>query len=147
MLQISCLACDHKVPVDGPLESVLRQKLNLGFEAPETEFSAALEREKHRFRCSACRDRGATVEGCVDRDCVLCGVPIPWQRLEAVPDTRFCVPCLEAAEASAGRDAEENLGKCPRCGSPLKTYQRKKPGTTSYFVGCSGYPSCRYKPR
>lgn len=35
--------------------------------------------------------------------CNLCKRPIPAERLEAMPETRLCVPCIEKASAARGR--------------------------------------------
>jgi len=35
---------------------------------------------------------------------------------------------------------EENIRKCPKCGEPLKV----RKGIFGEFLGCSGYPACRY---
>ena len=44
--------------------------------------------------------------------------------------------------ASISRTAHEELGACPQCGKPLtKRFSRK---TRRYFVGCSGYPECKF---
>lgn len=147
MLFVSCRACDRKVPIEGPVETALRERFSLDSGAPETEVAENLRRGKRRLVCTACGDRRAEVEVLAERDCERCGAPIPWQRLEAIPDAAYCVPCQESAEVATEPAAKEDLGNCPRCGAPLETYQRKKPGATSYFVGCSAYPTCRYKPR
>jgi hypothetical protein len=54
------------------------------------------------------------------RPCVRCGVEIPAERLEALPETRLCVACSQAV----GSDfhvvmVRENLGKA---GSLKKNY-------------------------
>ncbi len=143
MLLISCRACDHEVPVDGSLETILCQKLGLA-DASESNLAQALRLAAQRLRCDECRSRSPEIV--LTRDCALCGASIPRQRLDAMPDVTQCIDCQERTEANVGRDVEEELGRCPKCGSPLKTYQ-KRAGTTSYFVGCSAYPKCNYKPR
>ncbi len=140
MLVISCRACDHEVEVDGPLEAALRQKLSLA-DALEPDLAQALRLVADRLRCDECHNRSPEIV--LVRDCALCGTPIPRQRLAAMPDATQCIDCEERAETSADQDDKEGLGTCPRCGSPLKTYQRRT-GTTRYFVGCSAYPQCRY---
>ncbi len=144
MLLISCLECDHEVSVEGALETALRQKLSLAPDAPEPDFVQALRREKHRLTCGECRRRGAEIVA--ERYCAVCRAAIPRQRLAAMPNATQCVDCQDVAESSADQARNEDLGSCPKCGSPLKTYQ-KRAGATSYFVGCSSYPECRYKPR
>ena len=47
---------------------------------------------------------------------------------------------LLGEEMKSSSRAAENVRKCPRCGSILK----KRNGRYGAFMGCSGYPSCRY---
>ena len=76
--------------------------------------------------------------------CSGCGTEIPPERRAASPGTRYCVGCQDKLE-KGGPDAF--LGECPRCGEPLAHKQRKRFGTTKYFIGCSAYPACRYIQR
>jgi DNA topoisomerase-1 len=50
----------------------------------------------------------------------------------------------KGSAAASGADADgaapEELGACPECGKPLA----RKRGRRGAFVGCSGYPGCRY---
>src|SRR5207253_784598 len=47
----------------------------------------------------------------------------------------------EAAGGEGGsEESAELLGDCPQCGKPL----RRRSGRRGPFIGCSGYPSCRY---
>ena len=49
---------------------------------------------------------------------------------------------LDELAAASPEDVREALRSCPLCGKPLVERQRKSDG--SAFIGCSGYPSCRY---
>ena len=57
---------------------------------------------------------------------------------------------LDILAAASGADAREEhveqvraaLKTCPACGKPLVERTRKSDGGT--FIGCSGYPTCRY---
>jgi hypothetical protein len=39
-------------------------------------------------------------------------------------------------------DPQEEVGNCPKCGKPLK----EKLGRFGRFVGCTGWPRCKYRP-
>ena len=40
------------------------------------------------------------------------------------------------------KDPPESVGRdCPECGKPLI---KRKSRFGNYFIGCSGYPKCRY---
>ena len=88
--------------------------------------------------------------------CVSCGRPMVWN------DGKFGIwfqcECGHKADAS-GRPrrlrgqrsaqpaiqpstATTALGNCPQCGKPL----REKTGRYGRFIGCSGWPRCKYKP-
>jgi DNA topoisomerase-1 len=45
-------------------------------------------------------------------------------------------------QAVKGKETDE---KCPQCGKPLVTRYSKKSGSS--FLGCSGYPDCKYTQR
>lgn len=49
---------------------------------------------------------------------------------------------LDELAAASPEEVREALRSCPLCGKPLVERQRKSDG--SAFIGCSGYPSCRY---
>jgi len=89
--------------------------------------------------------------------CVACGKPMVWN------DGKFGIwfqcECGQKADASGrpkrARGGQRSapapsqpstpttaLGNCPQCGKPL----REKTGRYGRFVGCSGWPRCKYKP-
>jgi RNA polymerase-binding transcription factor DksA len=74
--------------------------------------------------------------------CIKCGLPIPVERLEAVPATKKCVKCQEKAES--GEEQRPQASKCKRCGSVMVWRMTKNLRPTKYFLGCSNYPKCTY---
>lgn len=76
--------------------------------------------------------------------CVSCGKIIPLERIKAIPNALRCIDCQNELERGRLKPGD-NLGLCPRCGSPLVWRQGALPSKTNkYFVGCSGFPKCRY---
>lgn len=75
--------------------------------------------------------------------CQGCGHAIPPRRLEAIPDARFCVQCQEKEEEPAQDDGD--LGLCPRCLAPLVWRESRTYRAGQLFLGCSGFPACRFK--
>ncbi|MDA8675062.1 DNA helicase RecQ [Alphaproteobacteria bacterium] len=81
--------------------------------------------------------------------CASCGDIIPEGRLEAMPNTRFCVHCKEDDENTSDIGVvfppvpQDLVGDCPRCGEGIAVvYQNHT--DKSFFVGCSSFPSCRW---
>jgi DNA topoisomerase I len=82
--------------------------------------------------------------------CPQCGRPMvtktgrrgPFEGCSGYPECRYIKH--ERPAGAPGAEAEgagaEELGSCPECGKPL---QRKR-GRRGPFVGCSGFPGCRY---
>jgi DNA topoisomerase-1 len=62
------------------------------------------------------------------------------------PFSKDLAEAMENMEAAKGVPTGEN---CPECGKPLVTkFSHKIKGKSAQFVGCSGYPECKYiKPR
>ena len=82
------------------------------------------------------------------RMCPECGSPLvvrqsrrgPFVGCSSYPTCRFIEKNV-ASGASAGGPAPEVLDRaCPRCGKPLVLRQSRR----GPFVGCSGYPDCRF---
>jgi hypothetical protein len=78
--------------------------------------------------------------------CRACGFPIPLPRLGALPGTNVCGAC--AAEGAKPRPAPAypqppaDRVKCPRCGKP--TVVRQNSEDQGFFLGCTGFPTCRW---
>lgn len=72
--------------------------------------------------------------------CESCRKPIPPERLEALPDTRRCVQCQQAAETGTMKEEPEY---CPKCGAPMILRVSRSGGTTRYKLFCTGSPPCR----
>jgi ssDNA-binding Zn-finger/Zn-ribbon topoisomerase 1 len=91
----------------------------------------------------------------VGRDCPDCGKPLvlrqsrrgPFVGCSGYPKCRHVERSAEGVStgqpaAPDGAAAAEDLGQCPDCGKPLV----RRRGKYGSFVGCSGYPECRYRP-
>jgi len=82
--------------------------------------------------------------------CISCGLPIPSERLQAVPGTKHCVDCQKEKELNKGHQVQSKKMFCPRCKrkgikSLLVWRTARDPSVrSSYFLGCSRYPKCRY---
>lgn len=50
---------------------------------------------------------------------------------------------LEAVLEDVG-EVHEDYGVCPKCGKPLVRRYMRRGGQNSVFLGCSGYPACRF---
>ena len=105
--------------------------------------------------CDYIKDKKQSSAEPTGESCPRCGKPLvqrlgkrgPFIGCSGYPKCRFLRDLgasLETA-SSAGHGSEaggepENLGPCPECGRPL-AHRRSRRGT---FVGCTGYPECRY---
>jgi hypothetical protein len=70
------------------------------------------------------------------RSCKQCGSPIPPERIEVFPDTKFCAACQKKLDSGgAGKDDEY----CPYCGDAMQLRAMSSPGA-AYRMYC---PSCR----
>jgi single-stranded DNA-binding protein len=81
-------------------------------------------------------------EGNEVKKCRICGIPIPAERLEAIPDTERCILCQQSFEK--GEEIKEEPIYCERCGAEMIWRIRKSVSPTKYFLGCSNYPKCTY---
>ncbi|MGO8686183.1 MAG: type I DNA topoisomerase [Candidatus Dormibacteria bacterium] len=105
--------------------------------------------------CDYIKDKKQSSAVPIGESCPRCGKPLvqrqgrrgPFVGCSGYPKCRFLRDLAgtagEAPAAGAGPavDGEhEELGPCPECGRPL-AHRRSRRGS---FVGCSGYPDCRY---
>jgi ssDNA-binding Zn-finger/Zn-ribbon topoisomerase 1 len=118
--------------------------------------ASAIGGARSRLVCSSCRRREpfvvvrrkeppktpAVARPEQARRCMRCGCEIPRARLEALPEATECVDCAEDRERT--RSVGEVLGRCPLCGEQLVRRYRRPGGPGRSFVGCSGFPNCRY---
>jgi DNA topoisomerase-1 len=99
--------------------------------------------------CDYIKDRKAAAEP-TGEACPECGKPLvlrqgrrgPFVGCSGYPNCRHIKGDAPAAGAdgTAAEAAAEALGACPDCGKPLARRQGRK----GSFVGCTGYPSCKY---
>jgi DNA topoisomerase I len=98
--------------------------------------------------CDYIKDRKAAAEP-TGEECPLCAKPLvlrqgrrgPFVGCSGYPTCRFIKGDAPVAgtEGDAGPPTEA-LGACPDCGKPLA----RRSGRRGSFVGCTGYPSCKY---
>lgn len=81
--------------------------------------------------------------------CESCGEEIPAGRLQAVPNTRYCVNCKDEDESGLERGTvfppvPQGMRKnCPRCDQGIVVvYQNKT--DLNFFLGCSRFPNCHW---
>ena len=132
-----------------------------GEECPECEVGRLVVREGRygefvgcsRFpECTYVKDRrGASAEP-TGESCPQCGRPLvtrqsrrgPFVGCSGYPECRYIKNARAEANGEAAEGgievAAEQLGVCPECGKPLL----RRSGRRGSFVGCSGFPGCRY---
>ncbi len=85
----------------------------------------------------------------IDRKCPNCGKTLvqktgrrgPFLACPGYPECKHAEPLPKGAEVTAKRPPAEKVGRqCPDCGKDLVLRQ----GPRGSFVGCTGYPKCRY---
>jgi DNA topoisomerase-1 len=103
--------------------------------------------------CSYIKDKRTSQATPIGESCPRCGKPLvqrqgrrgPFVGCSGYPKCRYlrdtAAPADGAATDQVRAAAEgESLGPCPECGRPLAQKRSRRGG----FVGCSGYPECRY---
>jgi len=132
-----------------------------GEECPECEVGRLVVREGRfgefigcsRFpECTYVKDRRGTAAEPTGDLCPQCGRPLvtrqsrrgPFVGCSGYPECRYIKNASAAASEAAsegGAGAQpEDLGACPECGQPLV----RRSGRRGSFVGCSGFPTCKY---
>jgi DNA topoisomerase-1 len=99
--------------------------------------------------CTYIKDRRNAEAQLTGEDCPRCGKPLvqrtgrrgPFVGCSGYPDCTFIKDKAGQTEDGGESSAEaENLGSCPQCGKPL----HKRMGRRGAFIGCTGYPDCKY---
>jgi DNA topoisomerase-1 len=104
--------------------------------------------------CSYIKDKKTSSAVPIGEDCPQCGKPLvqregrrgPFVGCSGYPKCRYlrdnAAPVSPAPGDGNGgaAAATEQLGDCPDCGRPLA----RKNSRRGSFVGCTGYPSCKY---
>lgn len=143
---IQCSTCGHQSKINAiDLEDRIDDELTFD------TVGGILE----RFICRPCRGRSVKVYDdsarlLIDSAnlilCQSCGDPILLPRIGAVPGTTMCSGCAIESSAlpkpSPHPQPPADKTKCPRCGLP--TIVRQNPETSDYFLGCTGFPKCRW---
>jgi len=99
-----------------------------------------------QFDCPKCGHHGLSASNAVEAgdwpggpECVKCGRPIGQERAEAMPGTRTCAACQQAAERGVQRQDQDY---CPRCGARLEVRVVGQGNRTRYVLACSANPPC-----
>lgn len=80
--------------------------------------------------------------------CEICGLFIPFPRIEIFPGTKKCIDCKDEIETKIDYDPikfpevpKEIKGDCKRCreGTVVTRYNSKK---ETFFLSCSRFPKC-----
>ena len=128
-----------------------------GEECPECEIGRLVVREGKfgefvgcsRFpECKYIKDRKTTEALATGEMCPRCGKPLvtrqgrrgPFVGCSGYPSCTYIKDDRTPADGEADGAAAEELGVCPQCGKPL----RRRSGRRGTFVGCTGYPDCKY---
>ena len=142
--RLRCKRCRYERVCDRDLLNDLGKREGRYLAGP-----TALKKLAPRLKCSRCGKKGqvefvGAIKARPHRDpdkpssikCVLCG-----RRTRDFRNDK-CSVCAIQGEPGGNRGG----GSCPRCGGMLETRDRRA-GRTSYFIGCSNYPRCRYTVR
>jgi len=136
-VQLVCVDCHHQVDIDTENTPKIIDEYDTSDYISVEEF---LRGNVGRLKCSKCGS--SRIE--ISRLCENCQQPIPDERLEYLPEARYCVKCQESKETTEPMVKDTDFGTCPRCGKKLKQRLNRKTSPVSYFIGCSGYPKCHY---
>ena len=128
-----------------------------GEECPECEIGRLVVREGKfgefvgcsRFpECTYIKDRKKSEAVATGDPCPVCGKPLvtrqgrrgPFVGCSGYPSCTYIKGDSPTAAGEAEGAEPEVLGACPTCGKPL----RRRSGRRGSFVGCTGYPDCKY---
>ena len=128
-----------------------------GEECPECEIGQLVVREGKfgefvgcsRFPdCKYIKDRKKSEALATGELCPICSKPLvtrqgrrgPFVGCSGYPSCTFIKDGRPATDGEAPAAEAEALGACPQCGKPL----RRRSGRRGSFVGCTGYPDCKY---
>jgi DNA topoisomerase-1 len=128
-----------------------------GEECPECEIGRLVVREGKfgefvgcsRFpECTYIKDRKKSEAVATGELCPLCEKPLvtrqgrrgPFVGCSGYPNCTYIKGDSPPATGEADGAEPEVLGACPTCGKPL----RRRSGRRGSFIGCSGYPDCKY---
>jgi DNA topoisomerase-1 len=128
-----------------------------GEECPECEIGRLVVREGKfgefvgcsRFpECTYIKDRKKSEAVATGELCPICEKPLvtrqgrrgPFVGCSGYPSCTYIKGDSPPATGDAEGAEPEVLGSCPTCGKPL----RRRSGRRGSFVGCSGYPDCKY---
>ncbi|HEY4869013.1 MAG TPA: DNA topoisomerase, partial [Candidatus Dormibacteraeota bacterium] len=100
--------------------------------------------------CTYIKDRRGSEAQPTGEACPNCGKPLvtrngkrgPFVGCSGYPNCTYIKSDRETTSDGAATDGQpaEELGACPECGKPL----RRRSGRRGPFIGCSGYPGCKY---
>ncbi|MHB8490459.1 MAG: type I DNA topoisomerase [Candidatus Dormibacteria bacterium] len=128
-----------------------------GEECPECEIGRLVVREGKfgefvgcsRFPdCKYIKDRKTAEALATGEMCPRCGKPLvtrqgrrgPFVGCSGYPSCTYIKDDRTPATAETEGAEPEELGVCPQCAKPL----RRRSGRRGTFVGCTGYPDCKY---
>ena len=80
-----------------------------------------------------------------ERRCLGCRKVIPRERLECVPDAKYCVSCQEKLEN--GEPLPLNVEYCPICGRRMDLVEVRDGRHVDFKLVCPSNPPCRYRKK
>jgi DNA topoisomerase I len=139
------------------MERVRVPAREIGQECPECEIGQLVVREGKfgefvgcsRFpECKYIKDRKKSEAVATGELCPICEKPLvtrqgrrgPFVGCSGYPSCTYIKDDRAPATVEANGAEPEVLGTCPNCGKPL----RRRSGRRGSFVGCTGYPDCKY---
>jgi ssDNA-binding Zn-finger/Zn-ribbon topoisomerase 1 len=145
-ITLECSACGRRLQMQGAeLENRIDDELTFDTVAHVLK----------RLVCRSCRGRSIRVYDDSSRllldtadttNCRICDDPILLPRIRALPGTTLCARCATEASMQAQPatypQPPADRAKCPRCRQP--TIVRENSKDASYFLGCTGFPACRW---
>ena len=134
-LILFCPECYHEREINFDLENQIRSKFNL---EESDDLAEGIKINQNKVPCSKCDSR--VVEVVELKKCRGCENKIPAGRIFALPNTEYCVGCVNATvnEDNYNED-DDNLGNCPRCKkkgieSPLVWRERRREDPHNEFI-------------
>lgn len=131
----------------GELSEVDQHPADLGTETFEAEKEQGLD-EDFRRRLQDVEAALQKLERGEYRRCEVCGRRIDEDRLEAVPETRFCMDHRRQVEEDQRRDRARELASQPITAgpTPAPTGTASREGSRATAVSTSSTSSCRMSP-
>ena len=154
ILKVKCVDCHHTLTLaSSELEEFTEHEIKI----------SNINQFYNKLNCTSCSGTALMIWDSNDRllfdpdhisECIHCLLPIEFPRIQALPETNICADCARKAAAGIPAfhqpetikfDSElvpPKFKKCPSC--KKTTILRTNRRTKERFIGCSGFPKCRW---